>query len=304
MDQVAIYAKYIQGFVAGKKFRSPFPWRSDKDPSFSTKWFGDYLCWKDFGDEARSDANKKDVIGFVACYHGENRDEAEERIRSDGFDLIPTTRSFKDRISDIRLPFYFKYSVLRDEHLRYFKMIGVSEDILVKYGIFALDSISKKGREFMKSTSTNLAFYWKFGGAEKGYFPFEQKKKKFWHENVDELEGFEQLDFKRKDLIITKSMKDILVLKSLGYNPISSSGESSLHLIVDRLDDLAGFEDIVVWGDPDSQGEKYAEGIKEIFESVGKTVRRAKSTNGKDPSDILANTQNSKIIHLIIRKSA
>ena len=59
------------------------------------------------------------------------------------------------------------------------------------------------------------------------YFPWQDKGKKFRTDWTDIcVPGFAQLEYNSPLLIITKSMKDVIVLRSLGYEAISPRGEN------------------------------------------------------------------------------
>jgi DNA primase len=62
----------------------------------------------------------------------------------------------------------------------------------------------------------------------KAYLPLETGEKK-WVSNAskDILQGYEQLPKEGDHLIITKSLKDVMVLYELGFNAVAVQGETS-----------------------------------------------------------------------------
>lgn len=278
------------------------PYHDDKDPSFSTKRIGDRIIWKDWGFDK---GYKNDVIGFVQAMSLYPNDEsgrklALKKIRAKNFSesksgLVEYSEKTKGQLM-------YDHGFLRDEHLMYYDNLFVSEDTLNFFKIRALNRIGYKGKWFLKTDYFNLGFYWSFGDeSERGYLPFiRNKKKKFWSQNIDSLEGLDQFDRDRKDVLITKAMKDLLCLFEQGYNPLTSSGESIYKIFAKHKHLFVG-KDVTIWRDPDRQGFTFALNLISMLKPVANSIRVTKSSHGKDPSDVLAITRNVNLIHKIIK---
>lgn len=99
------------------------------------------------------------------------------------------------------------------------------------------------------------------------YFPFEHKSRK-WMNNAqshDVIQGIKGLKQTGDLLIITKSLKDVLVLRKMGYDVISLSSEnvSLSQEIYDKL--KLRFKKIISLYDNDETGKKYANKLLEIY---------------------------------------
>jgi hypothetical protein len=87
------------------------------------------------------------------------------------------------------------------------------------------------------------------------YKPYEKRGRK-WIGNPDtgNLQGYNQLPWVGDSLIITKSLKDVMVLSVLGYNAVATHSESTgldpvtLKTLEDR------FKDITIFYDNDQAG--------------------------------------------------
>jgi DNA primase len=104
----------------------------------------------------------------------------------------------------------------------------------------------------------------------KVYRPRAEKKMNKWRANtgksIHELQGYDQLPKKGKLLIITKAMKDVMALYSLGYTAIAPHGEGML-VPDDQMKDLQKrFKRVVVLYDNDETGTKNGNKLARQFE--------------------------------------
>lgn len=139
-------------------------------------------------------------------------------------------------------------------------------DLLVRHEIFPANHV------YLQTTPDDM-FLWgahqdydpiytyKIDNKYKCYRPLSKDKKFKWLSTtkMEDIQGMKQLPAKGKLLIITSSMKDLLVLKVLGYNAIALGGEGNNlpEKILDYL--LACFEEIIVFYDNDKAGIMYGE---------------------------------------------
>lgn len=98
------------------------------------------------------------------------------------------------------------------------------------------------------------------------YRPLEQEPNK-WLSNCTtyDIQGYEQLPPKGDLLIITKSLKDIMVLHKLGYIAIAANSENTL--IPDKaIKDLSNrFEKIIILYDTDLPGIHGAKSMRDTY---------------------------------------
>lgn len=110
-------------------------------------------------------------------------------------------------------------------------------------------------------SSPIYAYLIPFTDRVKVYRPVAQDKTKKWKSNCikTDIFGLENLPNKGKILIITKSLKDVMVLRTFGFNAISLQAESI------KIDDdirpilrpiLKRFENTILWYDNDTAGIK------------------------------------------------
>jgi len=142
-------------------------------------------------------------------------------------------------------------------------------DLLLEYEINAANYIYLKNKPdnmfiWGHHLDDNPIYYYKLDNAYKVYRPFSAKKGK-WLSTTKEfdIQGLKQLPKKGELLIITSSMKDVLVLKVLGYDAIALGGEGNN--IPDKILDYlyTYYDNIIIFYDNDEPGLKYGQKMAE-----------------------------------------
>ena len=287
-------------YEVGQRAKSPIPasfrGKENTSMSFVTRWRkGRFIQWKDFGFESKLGS---DIVALYA-YTRKNGDRkaAFEDLSGGDISIEYTPPTTDQRIESLKLPLNFRYGDLDYRNLDYLRRLFVSDEIILEYGISALLSVKMGRKSLFSASRTKFGFHWKVGDhGQKGYAPFngyfkkdKWKKVKFWHDNMDVLEGWDQLPERARECGFTKSSKDIWTLRSLGVEAcVSTSGENTLKLLTPALCKELNdrFDDFWFWGDPDPVGIAYS---KELKKRLGKG-RILESRIDKDPSDIIVAT--------------
>ena len=255
-----IYMTYYLGIPVKKGlFKSPL--RKDKSPtcSFYRNKSGE-LIFKDFNGSFYGN-----FVAVVMYKYGLSYYKALNQIAID-FGLIngqpakvkkiPTVEKFIDTgTSDIRVEIK-EYS---KKELDWWKSFGVMPNTLNKYKVFSCKNIFLNGNLFITSSKDSLMFGY-YEGKKDGieywriYFP-KRTTYRFLSNTPSKLvQGYAQLPKKGKLLVITKSMKDCMVLYGLGISAIAPNSEN-LFISDKMLSDLKErFKHIVVFYDNDLPG--------------------------------------------------
>lgn len=147
----------------------------------------------------------------------------------------------------------------------YWNQYYISLKTLLEYSINSCKRvIIKKVKEnklvlFAEYSNTNPIYSYEINGKFKIYRPLNPTKYGKWISTTkaEDIQGLAQLPDKGTLLIITSSMKDLLVLKTLGYNAIALGGEGN-RIPAKILDYLyACFTEILVFYDNDEAGINY-----------------------------------------------
>lgn len=224
VSEYDIYAKYLGMFKVGYIYNSPF--RKDENPSFGifqSKKSGQ-LLFKDYGT-----GECGNIVKFVGLYTGlTNYNDILHRIVKD-LNITNTTRlkstkkyqSTETVIGIVRQPF-------TEIDKQYWSQFGITLDTLKKYDVNSIKYYLCNGIVKSIYKDKNPMYAYKVYNHFKIYKPLADKYTK-WRNNLTDfdIQGFEQLPDKGDLLIITKSLKDVMVLHEMGYNAISPASEST-----------------------------------------------------------------------------
>lgn len=225
VSEYDIYTKYLGQFKVGNIYNSPF--RKDKNPSFGvfhSKKTGK-LLFKDHGNGLCGD-----VIKFVREFTGiTNYNEVLQRIVDD---LSITNKTTLKKSSIYKEPKETVIGIVRQKFSEvdktYWKQFGISLKTLQKYNVNSIKYYLCNGIVKGIYKDNNPMYAYKVYNNFKIYRPYGDKYTK-WRSNLTEfdIQGYEQLPEKGDLLIITKSLKDVMVLHEMGYNAISPASEST-----------------------------------------------------------------------------
>ena len=155
----------------------------------------------------------------------------------------------------------------------WFKQYGITFEWLDSYEVIPCEYVyltKETGTIAYKSTLTNPIYAYRFelNGkyVYKIYRPLAEKKDKWlFSGDADCIEGYDQLPLFDDLLIITKSLKDVISCRLLGYSAISLQGESNKlkKELYNKL--IKRFDKIVIFYDNDEAGIKAAANLCEIY---------------------------------------
>jgi len=262
-----IFNCYCSGFSSvGKRFKSEF--RDDKYPTCVVYQFNNSLLYKDF-----SESGSLSCFDYVMKKYGLTFVESMQKVNLD-FSLGLESSIFIDDVSSIKfskVDFDIASaptigSVIRvcvrpwdvkDKDYwngRYYLTIND----LRMYDIYPLSGFYING--IYTECGSNVYGYY-FGKLDDGkelwkiYQPYAGKEDK-WRTNCpgDIIQGLKQLSDTGDKLIITKSLKDVVVLNSCQYSAISAQAESN-YLSENFVNNLKKrFNEVVLLYDNDAPG--------------------------------------------------
>lgn len=285
VSEYDIYARYLGQFKIGYIYNSPF--REDKNPSFGifhSKKTGK-LLFKDHGNGLCGD-----VIKFVQEFTGiTNYNELLNQIVKDlnikNDTVLKSTKEQKPTEETV-------IGVVRQDFTEtdknYWSQFHISINTLKLYNVNSIKYYLCNGIVKGIYKDENPMYAYKVYDHFKIYRPLADKYTK-WRNNLTEydIQGYAQLPEKGNLLIITKSMKDVMCLKELGYNAISPSSESTF--IPDNALEVLKkrFKHILICFDRDAPGVK---NMRKISLKTGLNCFLVhKKFKSKDISDAIKN---------------
>lgn len=266
-----VYMSFYLG-IPIKKGLFCSPLRKDNAPtcSFYRNKQGE-LIFKDFNGSFYGN-----FISVVMYKYSLNYNEALRTIAND-FNLIKTPGYVKHQ-GNVRenIPKFEASSTaliqveiqdFKDNELKWWDEYGITEKILKKFHVYSCKNIFLNGSLFM-SSSNGCPAYGYYGGKEDNielwriYFPKKKQYRFITNWKAKQVQGYKQLPKEGKLLVITKSMKDVMCLYSLGIKAIAPNSEN-LFITDKMLEELKlRFKYIAVLYDNDLPGISNMKKIK------------------------------------------
>lgn len=301
------YMEYYLG-IPVKKGLFCSPLREDKTPtcSFYRNKLGD-LIFKDFSGQFYGN-----FISVVMYKYGITYYMALQMIAND-FGYInrpkltknpkPVEESktvFKDQgPSKIRV----EIQQFTDEELQWWGQYGITEDVLKHFQVYSCKSVFLNGDYFTGSTRSQRIYgYYRGKDADnvelwRIYFPGRQSFKFLSNWKAIMLQGAKQLPKEGDFLVITKSMKDVMCLYSMGITAIAPNSEN-LFVTENQWEKLkARFKNIVLFYDNDLPGISNMNKIRKKFDI--KCLWIPRKCEAKDISDFYSKYGRDKTLQLI-----
>lgn len=237
VDEYTLYCHYLEYEPQfGIKYTSPIRTEAgdyDDNPSFGifhsrTRSDVEYM-WKDQGKGIHGDIFDLVRILFSLKTHY----ESVEKIAAD-FGLI------NKQIEAIRIPVVvpqpqkeFRIRVksrpLDGRDMLYWNRYNINKDLLDHYHVTAIQAYWMTADQDTPKFPRTPGYAYRLWDRYKLYFPFEPKDFKFRNNlNETHLEGFTQLRFNSDLLVITKAMKDVMFMRSIGIEAVAPRGEHTM----------------------------------------------------------------------------
>lgn len=283
INELDVYYKYTNSDIQlGRTTRSPF--REDRNPSFvffKSSW-GEVI-WKDFAT-----GESGDFISFVSKMLGINYYDATNVIYNQYKDfcniIITNKRDFeqKPRIKSIIEVYNRSWNNTYDKD--YWGSFSLNCEILNQYNVYPLKEVSINGHRYKETIKEPIYGYYFGDGYWKIYKPLSDKNIKwFSNTNSDIIQGHNNINENGNLLVITKSLKDVMIYKLLGINSIAPQSE---HIVLnDNIinDYKSRFNIIITNFDYDSAGIRLTNLYNEKFGFNSMTFKR----KYKDISDYI-----------------
>ena len=263
-----LFRHYLGDFKIGKSMNSPL--RKDNIPSFSVfrSKYHNKMMYKD-----HATGEWGDIFDLVSALYMTDLYGALIKINND-FDLgfensarekinyVSVAKPIQRcNISEPETKLEMKFRKWRTCDYKYWTLkYGINEEQLKYYKIFPVQTVFLNGNPIWNSTNDNpiyaYVFYKDGKYTYKAYRPLEKNKRYKWINNANRsvIQGWDQLTDSGPLLILTKSLKDVVVYRTLGFLAVSC--QSELGIVKDTvMDELKRrFNKIVLQNDFDYAG--------------------------------------------------
>lgn len=263
LDDYAIYEYYLGNIQVGKLIHSPLR-TDDKIPSFGIfKGRAGNLLFKDHGSGESGNALK-----FVQLYKRINtKDELErELLRILKNKNITCGKILHKQIyeSEYKSNATSDIGIVRQPFTKvdkeFWSQFGIKLTTLKAYNVFSIKYFLCNNKVYGIYSNINPMYAYKVFDKFKIYRPLASKYTK-WRSNLTNyhIQGLVQIPNDGGNLlIITKSLKDVMVLREMGYDAIAASSETTF-IPKDILESLKlKWKHILILYDRDKTGMKKA----------------------------------------------
>lgn len=217
-NQEKVFSYYLNITVGTRAIKSPF--RKDNNPSCAFFYSKDTLLLHDFALE-----EFYDCVKAVSTLYKESRLKALSRISTDKDQIDKIDAGSVPKEREIKI-IDFVVST-NGRHIEYFKKYGIKEETLKKFEVFDASYIYINNKIVWRASDKNPVIVYRINSRYKCYRPLEKDKSKKWLSSTTTIDvgGLSQLKKKGDMLIITSSLKDVMVLYEMGFNAICFSSE-------------------------------------------------------------------------------
>ena len=280
VNEYDIYASYIGQFKPGLIYNSPF--RKDTNPSFGvflSKRTGK-LLFKDHGSGVCGDVIKfvREITGI--SNYNDVLQEIVRKLKITNRTVLKSTKPIESKETIIGIV----RQAFTEIDKTYWGSYHITMPTLEKFNVHSIKYYLCNGIVKGIYKDENPMYAYKVYNNFKIYRPLGDKFTK-WRNNLTDIDvqGYAQLPKKGNLLIITKSLKDVMVLHEMGYNAVSPSSESTFIPDIVLNDLKKRFKNILICFDRDIPG---VQNMRKVSLKTGlKGFLVHKSFKAKDISD-------------------
>lgn len=271
-----IYSYYLGEKISlFKKFVSPF--REEQIPSLTFFMsYGGTILWRDWGNPRQT--RPGGPIDFVMEMYGLSFTEAIERITHDfnvgSISRAPIIKKFRNDSGKGQRPtkdiIIIPRKFDRNDEL-YWNRYELNEEILSMYDVVPAEIVYVEGKRMKEYDGVRPIYAYLIRDNGKKYYkiydPLNESKSHKWLYNgrEDMLMGFDQLPLNGEIVIVTKSLKDVMCLYTMGYNSFSVQSENYVYSkdLDNKLKER--FDRTIIFFDNDSAGVRFSRIISDSF---------------------------------------
>lgn len=297
LSEDELFKYYFGNFKIGGLYNSPL--RLDKNPSFSFFYYNGNVKAKDF-----STGETYSGIGYVMALYNLTFQDALIKI-CDDFNLTencikvePITKvsksnkdssnivsNFSNKKTDIKIiPKKFT-----ENDINYWLSYGIRIETVKKFNIYSVNKLwINKTPITIKKDELCFAYYFPKSNHLKIYFPNRLKKNKWFTNtnNLTDIQGYWQANIKENKpelLILTSSMKEIMLLNEFNIKSLAINGEGN-KFSEDFIRHIKKYcKNILSLYDWDEAGEKSANYLLELYNI--KPIKQPDNLDCKDITD-------------------
>lgn len=230
-DEYSLYAHYL-GFEPRLYLKYNSPVRKakyDEDPSWQLvpSKYTDDICeyyWIDYGCGL-----KGTIFHLLGIMYGVPHYEVPSLLLEGKLSGEKVTKLVAPERNDVTIDIKVKSKPFTDLDNKFWSQFYITRPTLDLYNVTAAEHYWLYADQKYPKTASDYTYAYLVNDHYKIYRPYAYKKDKFRNNFTErDLEGFAQLKYDSDLLIITKSLKDVMTLREMGYEAVSPRGEHTL----------------------------------------------------------------------------
>lgn len=152
------------------------------------------------------------------------------------------------------------------DDIAFWSSYGIGTRILRMYNVLPCENVFINDAIIYRYTKGDPAYAYRFGQNEyKVYYPLRRKPLPRFNTNTSAIQGYDQLPETGNLLVITKSMKDVMLLRQWNIISIAPQSESN-ELDADLIEEMRSrFDTVVLLYDFDYAGVKFTNKARKSF---------------------------------------
>jgi hypothetical protein len=305
VSQQEIFESFLNlPVIPGKKYCSPL--RKDDNPTCEYRYANDKLYFIDYSGDFSGDC-----FDAIQRMYGINYYQALQVV-AQRFNLADTSISVsKQPVSIVSKDSFKSYRTIEimvrdwnDNDFHYWNKFEIDLKTLQFFNVYPCRYVFIDGEVVYRYFDTDPAYAYRFDiGKYKVYFPFRTRMESRFLSNTTHIQGLNQLPSSGNTLILTKSMKDIMVLRRFGFFSIAFQSETIIPKPEDIEQFLSNWKRIFSFYDFDRAGIKSSNkmrklyGIKPIFLTNGRF--NTYDYGAKDPAEFVEKHGKNQAFKLI-----
>jgi len=262
INQEDVYFLYLGFCELNRKFTNPL--RQDNKADCSFYWYNGVLFFKDFALN-KSYTCVSILMEIKKITFSKALDEVYDAFlggqKSETY-IVKVDRQKKTKeYKDIQV----KIQKFTEEDIKYLKSFGITSELCKLYNVYSLSHYWVDGLMKYAYNTYNPVIGYYFNGRWKLYHYKASEYRFVSNTSHEDLQGYDQLDWVGELLLITKSLKDVMVFRKYGINAVAPHSESlsnwkdKIPLLQER------YSRVIINFDNDKAGIRATEEVQKIY---------------------------------------
>jgi hypothetical protein len=295
VNQEDVFLRYLGFYELGKKFKNPL--REDKRADCSFYWSEGILFFKDWNWKVFTCISVVMEVDKLE-YHQALTKIYNEYVLNNKSTISITKQEIKKKEKH-KKKIDVKIQPFTKEDISYLKQFGITSKLCKLYKIFSIECYWIDNKLVYTYSKGDKCIGYYFGNGTWKLYHYDRDDYRFvGNTSGKDLQGLDQLDWIGDLLIITKSMKDVIVYRAFGFNAVAPHSETN----GDWCSHIEGlkkrFKRVLINFDNDKTGLKVSKEISEKYNIPSFFIDEE-----KDISDYKKHFKKEKTKQLIINKT-